>query len=168
MTRFTAPVALLALLFLYGAPARAASFDGAQLGLTWGIPFAGILLSIALLPLLAPSFWHHHFGKVSAAWALGFLVPFALLYGPTETLHQAAHTLLLEYLPFIIVLFESKGIKGARLICSHDIREIRSGTPSRWMRLRRGMRAYYQIIRAWPLMPFISVIGVGSLYVRRI
>ena len=109
MTRFTAPVALLALLFLYGAPARAASFDGAQLGLTWGIPFAGILLSIALLPLLAPSFWHHHFGKVSAAWALGFLVPFALLYGPTETLHQAAHTLLLEYLPFIIVLFESKG-----------------------------------------------------------
>ena len=39
-------------------------------------------------------------------------------------------------------------IKGARLICSHNIREIRSGTPSRWMRLRRGMRAYYQIIRA--------------------
>ena len=45
-------------------------------------------------------------------------------------------------------------IKGARLICSHNIREIRSGTPSRWMRLRRGMRAYYQIIRAWPLKLF--------------
>ena len=30
------------------------------------IPFAGILLSIALCPLLTPRFWHHHFGKVSA------------------------------------------------------------------------------------------------------
>ena len=37
-----------------------------------GAPFAGILLSIALMPLLAPIFWHHHFGKVAAAWALAF------------------------------------------------------------------------------------------------
>lgn len=43
----------------------------------WGIPFAGILLSIALCPLLAPVFWHHHFGKVAAAWSLAFLLPFA-------------------------------------------------------------------------------------------
>ena len=28
------------------------------------IPFACMLLSIALMPLLAPDFWHHHFGKV--------------------------------------------------------------------------------------------------------
>ena len=36
----------------------------------WGcIPFACMLLSIALMPLLLPNFWHHHFGKVSAFWA---------------------------------------------------------------------------------------------------
>ncbi len=34
-----------------------------------GVPFAGMLLSIALMPLLFPRFWHHHFGKVSAFWA---------------------------------------------------------------------------------------------------
>ena len=34
------------------------------------------------MPLLAPIFWHHHFGKVAAGWALAFLVPFALVFGP--------------------------------------------------------------------------------------
>ena len=33
------------------------------------IPFACMLLSIALFPLIAPNFWHHHFGKISAFWA---------------------------------------------------------------------------------------------------
>ena len=46
--------------------------DGADLGLLWVVPFAGILLSIALFPLLAPNIWHHHFGKISAFWALSF------------------------------------------------------------------------------------------------
>ena len=59
--------------------AGAAELDGGTLSLLWGVPFAGILLSIALMPLLAPVFWHHHFGKVAAAWALAFLLPFALV-----------------------------------------------------------------------------------------
>ena len=37
------------------------------------MPFAGILLSIAVAPVTAPSFWHQHFGKTSAFWALAFL-----------------------------------------------------------------------------------------------
>jgi hypothetical protein len=42
------------------------------------IPFAGILLSIALCPLLTPHFWHRHFGKASAFWALLFVHPFCM------------------------------------------------------------------------------------------
>ena len=54
-----------------GAPgAGAPHLDGAELGLIWVAPFAGILLSIALFPLLAPEFWHHHFGKVRPAGAI--------------------------------------------------------------------------------------------------
>ncbi len=68
----------VALALLAPQLAMAADFDGRQLSALWGIPFAGILLSIALMPLLAPHFWHHHFGKVAAAWALAFLVPFAV------------------------------------------------------------------------------------------
>ena len=75
------PYAIAALLVLVSCRVSAADFSGAQLGAGWAIPFAGILLSIALCPLLVPSFWHHHFGKVAAGWSLAFLVPFALTYG---------------------------------------------------------------------------------------
>ena len=46
---------LLALLAL-GAPAQAAGLDGSQLSLIWAVPFIGVLLSIALCPLVMPLF----------------------------------------------------------------------------------------------------------------
>ena len=82
----------------------AAEINGSQLSAAWGIPFAGILLSIALCPLLTPNFWHHHFGKVSAAWSLAFLVPFAVIYGPAMASTSLVHALLAEYIPFILLL----------------------------------------------------------------
>ena len=84
--------------------ALAADFDGRQLAPLWGVPFAGLLLSIALMPLLTPKFWHHHFGKVSAAWALAFLLPFAALFGAGEAGVALVHVMLAEYIPFVILL----------------------------------------------------------------
>ncbi len=78
----------------------------------WGIPFIGILLSIALLPLITSKFWHHHFGKISAFWCLGFLVPCLAIYGFNVTSYTVLHTLLLEYIPFIILLFSLFTITG--------------------------------------------------------
>ena len=78
--------------------------DGATLSLIWGLPFAGILLSIAIFPLIAPEFWHHHFGKISAFWAIMLLFPFAVIQGVSVTLFELAHVFLLEYFPFIILL----------------------------------------------------------------
>jgi len=98
--RSLVPVALLVL----PALARSAEIDGATLPLWWGVPFAGILLSIALMPLLAPIFWHHHYGKVAAAWGLAFLLPFALVFGGGAAGASLAHALLAEYLPFVILL----------------------------------------------------------------
>jgi Na+/H+ antiporter NhaD/arsenite permease-like protein len=91
-------------LLLLPALASAAEFNGGQLSALWGVPFAGILLSIALFPLLAPSFWHHHYGKVAAAWALAFLLPFAAIYGLPLAGAQLVHALVEEYIPFIILL----------------------------------------------------------------
>ena len=116
--------ATTALLLFTPCSGFAAEFNDAQLGITWSVPFVGILLSIALCPLLVPSFWHHHFGKVSAGWALAFLVPFVIQYGFGETVHQAAHTLLLEYIPFILVLFALYTVAGG--IC---VRGNLHGTP---------------------------------------
>ncbi|MGP1628796.1 MAG: sodium:proton antiporter [Giesbergeria sp.] len=98
--RTLVPVALLAL----PALAQAADIDGAALALWWGVPFAGLLLSIALVPLVAPIFWHHHYGKVTAVWGLAFLLPFALAFGAGAAGGSLAHALLAEYLPFVILL----------------------------------------------------------------
>jgi Na+/H+ antiporter NhaD/arsenite permease-like protein len=84
--------------------ACAADFDGAQLTAVWGIPFAGILLSIALAPLLLPHFWHHHYGKVAAGWALAFLLPFAAVFGLQTAGVNLVHALFAEYIPFIVLL----------------------------------------------------------------
>ena len=90
---------------VFAADAAALHIDGSALGLEWGLPFLGILLSIALTPLLAPKFWHHHFGKVSAFWAAAFLIPFAASFGVRVAFYEVLHTLLLEYVPFILLLF---------------------------------------------------------------
>jgi Na+/H+ antiporter NhaD/arsenite permease-like protein len=94
----------LGLLLLWPGMAMAAEFDGGQLSVLWAVPFAGILLSIALMPLMAPFFWHHHFGKVAAGWSLAFLVPFAMVFGPSVAGVNFIHALLAEYIPFIILL----------------------------------------------------------------
>jgi Na+/H+ antiporter NhaD/arsenite permease-like protein len=92
--------------------AQAAEFDGSQLSAIWGLPFAGILLSIALMPLLVPHFWHHHFGKVAAGWALAFLLPFAVVFGPAVAGAGFVHALFAEYIPFIILLTALYTVSG--------------------------------------------------------
>ena len=95
---------LAALLFFCPGWALGAAFDGSQLSPLWGVPFAGLLLSIALMPLLLPQFWHQHFGKVSAAWTLAFFIPFAMIFGLSLAGTSLVHAMLAEYLPFIILL----------------------------------------------------------------
>lgn len=96
--------AALVLFLFWPGLALAKEFDGSQLSAAWAVPFVGILLSIAVMPLLLPSFWHHHYGKVAAAWALAFFVPFALIYGDHAASVSLTHALLAEYIPFIVLL----------------------------------------------------------------
>jgi Na+/H+ antiporter NhaD/arsenite permease-like protein len=84
--------------------ARAADLDGGSLSTWWALPFAGMLLSIALLPLATPLLWHHHFGKITAGWVLLLLLPFTLTQGAGTTGAMLVHTLLEEYIPFIVLL----------------------------------------------------------------
>jgi Na+/H+ antiporter NhaD/arsenite permease-like protein len=75
------------------------------------IPFAGILLSIALCPLLTPHFWHRHFGKTSAFWALLFALPFLYVYRAVA-FYEILHIFLIDYIPFIILLWGLFTISG--------------------------------------------------------
>lgn len=109
-------LSFLALISLFPSVVLAADINGAELSAMWGIPFAGILLSIALMPLLVPQFWHHHFGKVTVAWSLAFLVPFAAMYGVDLAGSNLVHALLAEYIPFIILLTALFAVSGGIFI----------------------------------------------------
>ncbi len=90
----------------------ATGLDGAHMGWQWALPFAGILLSIATGPLLFARIWHHHYGKIAAAWALLTLVPIAFAFGASTALAAFVHAVLAEYLSFIVLLFALYTVAG--------------------------------------------------------
>ncbi|MCC7426816.1 MAG: sodium:proton antiporter [Alphaproteobacteria bacterium] len=105
-------------LILAAAPAQAAeaSFDPRTMGLVWTVPFIGLLLSIAVMPILVPSFWHHNFGKVSFAWGAAFILPFAMAYGIGPAFYEFLHIILADYVPFIVLLLALYTVGGGVLL----------------------------------------------------
>jgi Na+/H+ antiporter NhaD/arsenite permease-like protein len=101
------------------APARDIEPDlehlARSLPLWTGLPFAGMLLSIALFPLLAPHFWHHHFKKVAVAWAMIFFAPFLVQYGQLAIV-RLLEVLLIDYVPFLILLWGLYTVSGGILL----------------------------------------------------
>ncbi len=88
---------------------------GELLPLSSCIPFACMLLSIALLPLIAGNFWHHHFGKISAFWAACLALPFVYFYRG-DAIYEILHILLADYVPFIILLWALFTVSGGILL----------------------------------------------------
>ncbi len=71
----------------------------------WSIvPFAGMLLSIALFPLLKAEWWERHQLHVAAFWSLLFLVPFTAVYGFGVAYEQLLESVVVDYIPFIVLL----------------------------------------------------------------
>lgn len=137
---------------LVPAVCHAAELDGSMLAAWWGIPFAGLLLSIALLPLLAPLFWHHHFGKISLAWALAFLLPCAAYFGVGTAAAGALHAFSAEYIPFIILITALFVVAGG--IC---VRGNLHGTPA----LNTGLLALGTLLAS-----IMGTTGASMLMIR--
>lgn len=111
--------ALVSALLLAATPAlaeEAHALPGATMSMLWAAPFAGLLLSIATGPVLYAHFWEHHYGKIAAGWAALVVVPLALSFGIPSAIEAVLHTLLLEYLSFIILLFALFTISGGILV----------------------------------------------------
>jgi Na+/H+ antiporter NhaD/arsenite permease-like protein len=83
---------------------------GLSLPLWSALPFAGLLLAIALLPIFASRFWMHHYGKVFLAFGLP-VAGYLLVHAPRELLHAG-----LEYVSFIVLLASLFTISGGILI----------------------------------------------------
>jgi Na+/H+ antiporter NhaD/arsenite permease-like protein len=104
-------------LYLTTDPAMAAEgLDGRTMGFAWAIPFIGMLLSIAVFPLVAHHFWERHRLKVAAFWAALALVPIALTSGITTAGEAVVHTALLEYIPFILLLLVLFTVAGGIVV----------------------------------------------------
>ncbi len=109
--------AMLALVSVLVLPLVSFAAEGAahlptDMSVVWVIPFVCMLLSIALGPILVPHFWHHNYGKIALGWGIAFLVPCFIVYGASITIYEALHILLLDYVPFIILLFSLFTVAG--------------------------------------------------------
>ena len=85
---------------------------GAELSVIWAIPFACMLLSIAIMPLMLPHLWEKHFGKIAAFWGLAFLAPCLAIYGYNVAVYEFLHIILLDYIPFLVLLFSLFTVAG--------------------------------------------------------
>ncbi len=124
---------------------------GEELPLSSCIPFACMLLSIALLPLLAANFWHHHFGKISAFWAACLAVPFIWFYRDLA-IYEILHILLADYVPFMILLWALFTISGGILL-----KGTLRGTPL----VNTGMILIGTILASW-----MGTTGAAMLMIR--
>ena len=113
MKTFVKKILLLlgsAAVFCAGTPLQvlAAEAGGEAAGmvpLALCIPFAGLLLCIAVLPLVRAEWWEKHQIHAVAFWSLLFIIPFAVMYGSGMALETVLECLVGDYLTFIVLLF---------------------------------------------------------------
>ncbi|MDD6180864.1 MAG: sodium:proton antiporter [Desulfovibrionaceae bacterium] len=140
------------LAFASGGGHASPHIPGAELSVMWVIPFACLLLSIAIMPLTAPHFWEHHFGKIAVAWGLAFLIPCALVYGFDTALYEFMHAMLGEYVPFIVLLFALFTVAGGVRLKGSLV-----GTPV----VNTGILAVGTVLASW-----MGTTGAAMLLIR--
>ena len=131
---------------------HAADEIGKQMGVLWVVPFACLLLSIAIMPLTIPHFWHHNYGKVAAFWGAAFIVPYAFAHGIDLAIYNVLHVLFLEYISFIILLFSLFTIAGG--VC---LRGSLVGTP----RVNTAILLIGTLLASW-----MGTTGAAMLLIR--
>jgi Na+/H+ antiporter NhaD/arsenite permease-like protein len=147
-------VALLALVMLGFGTVRAcaAELPGETMQWPWALPFAAVLLSIALGPLCFPRLWHHAYGRIVGALALVTLAALALSFGFQAAFAAFVHAMLAEYLSFIILLFALYTVAGGILVTGNV-----HGTP----RANTAMLAMGALMAS-----FVGTTGASMIMIR--
>ena len=113
------PRLIVLALLLLTSPAAAHASEPPDLGAVlplWSVlPFAGILLSIALFPLLAPHFWHRRYPVVAAFWALVLAAPFLAVYRGAAG-RAIGHVVAIDYIPFVLLLWGLFTVSGGMIV----------------------------------------------------
>ena len=81
------------------------NYDLSSIPLWVCLPFVGVLLCIAILPLVAGDWWEKRQPLVIAVLSLLFIIPFAVMYGAGAAADTVLECLFNDYLTFIVLLF---------------------------------------------------------------
>ncbi len=122
--------------------------------LLYCIPFAGILLCIALFPLVMPTWWEEHQAPVVLAWSLAFIVPFVMGFGAHHTAEVVLECIINDYLTFIVLLFGLFCVAG-NITLEGDL----AGSP----RINVGLLLFGTLLSSW-----VGTTGASMLMVRPI
>lgn len=69
------------------------------------IPFAGLLLCIAIMPLVKAEWWESHQLHAVILWSILFIIPFAITQGVGTAAETVLECIINDYLGFIVLLF---------------------------------------------------------------
>lgn len=122
--------------------------------LAYCIPFAGILLCIALFPLIKPTWWEEHQAPVVALWSLAFIIPFVIGFGAHHTAEVVLECIINDYLTFIVLLFGLFCVAG-NITLEGDL----AGSP----RINVGLLLFGTLLSSW-----VGTTGASMLMVRPI
>lgn len=125
---------------------------GSSLPLWSVIPFVGMLLSIAILPLTKPHWWEENMLKVALGWALLFLVPFGIAFGAEALAFNMIEAVIVDYIPFIVLLFGLFVVAGGIVI---------KGTLVGTTKLNVILLAIGTVIASW-----VGTTGAAMLLIR--
>lgn len=134
-----------------GAAVAGAALTGA-VPLWLCIPFAGLLLCIAILPLIKPVWWEEHQPLAVVFWSLLFIVPFAVVFGAGEAAETVLECIVNDYLTFIVLLFGLFCVSG-NITMEGDL----AGSP----RVNVGLLLIGTLLSSW-----IGTTGASMLMVR--
>lgn len=136
------------------AAEQASGETAASVPLWMCIPFAGLLLCIAMLPLIKPVWWEEHQPHAVLFWSLLFIIPFAVFFSAGTALETVLECLVNDYLTFIILLFGLFCVSG-NITMSGDL----AGSP----RVNVGLLALGTLLSSW-----IGTTGASMLMIRPI
>lgn len=143
---------------LMGSSMTAQAAEGAHKAASEGvpiwlcIPFAGLLLCIAVLPLVKPAWWEKNQPLAVAAWSFLFIIPFSFLYGLEYSAETVLECILNDYLTFIVLLFGLFCVAG-NITLEGDF----AGSP----RINAGLLAFGTLLASC-----IGTTGASMLLVR--
>jgi Na+/H+ antiporter NhaD/arsenite permease-like protein len=84
--------------------------------LVTGVPFLGLLASMAVLPVIAPRFWHRRMAFIAAFLVVALVALQATAIGPVAAVAAVWRAMVIDYMPFVALLLALYTAAGGVLL----------------------------------------------------